>query len=64
MNMESLWNRTCQLLMQAMPSVSYDTWVNSNLSPAMLEGNTLILSVNMESMRDMVQKRYGALIDK
>ena len=44
MNMDSLWNRTCQLLSQSVASVSYNTWIESNLSPAALEEDTLILS--------------------
>ena len=64
MNMDSLWNRTCQLLMQSIASVSYNTWIESNLSPAVLEEDTLILSANMESMIDMVRKKYGPQIEK
>ncbi len=64
MNMDSLWNRTCQLLSQSVASVSYNTWIESNLSPAALEEDTLILSAAMESMIDMVRKKYGPQIEK
>ncbi len=62
MNMETLWDRACALLMQAMAYVSFNTWIDGNLSPVSLEGDTLVLSVNLESMRGMVQTKYGQVI--
>ncbi len=64
MNMDSLWNRTCALLMQSMAFVSYNTWVDGNLAPVELEGDTLLLSVTMESMRATVQSKYSQIIEK
>ena len=64
MNLETLWDKTCALLLQEMAYVSYSTWVENNLTPVTLEEDTLILSINMESMRGMIQSKYGALLDK
>ncbi len=64
MNMDSLWNTTCALLMQNMAFVSYNTWVDGNLAPVEISGDTLILSVNLESMRATVQTKYGKIIEK
>ena len=64
MNMEMLWDKTCALLLQEMPYVSYNTWVEGNLAPVSLEGDCLYLSLAMENMRGMIQKRYGILIDR
>ncbi len=64
MNMDSLWNTTCALLMQNMAFVSYNTWVDGNLAPVELSGDTLTLSVTLESMRSTVQSKYGKIIEK
>ncbi len=64
MNMDSLWNTTCALLMQNMAFVSYNTWVDGNLAPVELNGDTLTLSVTLESMRSTVQSKYGKIIEK
>ena len=64
MNMESLWEKTCGLLTRDMSYVSYTTWVEGNMEPVALEGDTLILCVQMDSMRPMIVNKYGAVIDK
>ena len=64
MNMTTLWDKTCALLMQEMAYVSYSTWIDNNLSPVSVDGDTLVLSISMESMRSMVQGKYGLVIDK
>jgi len=64
MNMESLWEKTCALLTRDMSYVSYTTWVEGNMEPVGLEGDTLVLCVQMESMRPMILNKYGAMIDK
>jgi len=64
MEMETLWDRTCALLSQDMSFVSYDTWVNGNMSPAMLNGDKLTVCVKMDSMRNMILNKYGKLIEK
>ena len=64
MNMESLWEKTCGLLMQEMSYVSYSTWVEGNMVPAMMNEDTLSLCINMESMRSMIQNKYGSTINR
>ena len=64
MNMESLWDQTCALLSREMPFVSYNTWVDGNLVPGMLEDDTLFISVKMERMISMLRNKYAMLIEK
>ncbi len=64
MDKETLWEQTCALLVQNMNYVSYTTWVDDNMAPVVLEGNTLTLSVKMEGMINMIQKKYLPLIEK
>ena len=64
MNMETLWEQTCALLSQDMPYVSYSTWIESNMIPGVLEGDTLFIAVQMDGMISMVQNRYASLIEK
>ncbi len=64
MNMEELWNETCDLLQQEIARVSYDTWIGDNLVPARLEEDCLLLTVNMEPMKDFVISQYQKVIDK
>ena len=64
MNMESLWEQTSALLSREMNYVSYSTWVDGNMVPGLLEGETLFVLVKMERMIPMIQNKYGALIEK
>ncbi len=64
MNMESLWDQTCALLSQEMPVVSYRTWVDGNMTPGMLEDDTLFVAVKMDLSIATMQGKYSALIDK
>ena len=64
MEMETLWNETCDLLQQEIARVSYDTWIGDNLIPSRLEGDCLLLAVKMEPMRDFVVRQYQKTIDK
>lgn len=64
MNMESLWEKTCALLSQDMPYVSYSTWVEGNMVPGLLENDTLFIMVKMERMISMIQNKYAGLIEK
>ena len=64
MNMESLWEQTCVLLAKDMNYVSYDTWVENNMVPMAIRDDTVIISVKMESMIPMIQKKYLGLIEK
>ena len=64
MNIESLWEQTCVLLAKEMNYVSYDTWVSENMLPVDIQDDKVIISVKMESMIPMLQKKYGGLIEK
>ena len=64
MNIESLWEQTCVLLAKDMNYVSYDTWVESNMVPTEIRDDTVIITVKMDSMIPMIQKKYLNLIEK
>ena len=64
MNIESLWEQTCALLSRDMPYVSYSTWVDGNMVPGFLEGDTLFITVKMDRMISMIQSKYADLIEK
>ena len=64
MNIESLWEQTCALLAKDMNYVSYDTWVENNMVPTEIRDDTVIISIKMDSMIPMIQKKYLGLIEK
>ena len=64
MNIESLWEQTCALLSRDMPYVSYNTWVEGNMLPGDLEGDTLYVTVKMDRMISMINGKYADLIEK
>nr|AHF25657.1 chromosomal replication initiation protein [uncultured bacterium Contigcl_30] len=64
MDMELLWEKTCALLTQKMNYVSYKTWVEGNMTPVLIEENSLIISLKMEGMITMINKKYLALIEQ
>ena len=64
MNMESLWDKTCALLSQDMPFVSYSTWIDGNMIPGVLDNDTLFITVKMDRMISMIQNKYADLIEK
>ena len=64
MNIESLWEQTCVLLAKDMNYVSYDTWVENNMVPTEIRDDTVIITVKMDSMIPMIQKKYLNLIEK
>lgn len=62
MDMQGLWQSTCELLKSTMNHVSYQTWIESNLTPVKLENNTLTLQIAMANMKVMVNNRYAPQI--
>ena len=64
MNIESLWEQTCALLSRDMPYVSYNTWVEGNMVPGILEDDTMLITVKMDRMISMIQSKYADLIEK
>ena len=57
MDLESLWEKTCALLVQQMNYVSYTTWVEDNMAPVALEDDTVVISSKMEGVVTMLQKK-------
>lgn len=64
MDLEPLWKHTCDLLKSQMNFVSYSTWVEDNMTPVALEGDTVVISSKMEGVITMLQKKYQKLIEK
>ena len=64
MNMGALWEQTCSMLSQDMNYVSYNTWVEGNMFPGLIEDDTMFISVKMDRMITMIQNKYGDLIEK
>ena len=62
MDMKELWDKTCQLLQDDINRVSYETWIERNLTPVRLENDTLTLQIAMENMKVMINNRYAPLI--
>ena len=63
MNMETLWDQTCALLSREMPYVSFNTWIDGNMVPGILEDDTLFITVKMDRMIPMIQNKYADLIE-
>lgn len=63
MNMETLWDQTCALMAQEMPVVSYRTWVDGNLEPGTLEGDTLYVAVKMDLSIPTMKGKYSKLLN-
>ena len=64
MDLETLWEQTCALLVRDMNYVSYSTWVEGNMTPAALEEDRLLVCVKMDRMLGMIENKYGAMIDQ
>lgn len=63
METEQLWEKVCALLMRDMNRVSYNTWIDGNLTPVDQEGDKLYLIITMENMRPMINNKYVPLIN-
>ena len=64
MDLGPLWSQTTDLLKSQMNYVSYSTWVEDNMTPVALEGDTVVISSKMEGVVTMLQKKYQKLIEK
>ncbi|MBQ8655285.1 MAG: chromosomal replication initiator protein DnaA [Clostridia bacterium] len=62
MDMNDLWTKACDLLKLEMNKVSYQTWIETNLTPKSLEDDVMTLLISMENMKVMITSRYGPLI--
>lgn len=62
MDMKELWDSACELLKGEVNPVSYQTWIENNLTPVKLENDVLTLRIGMEAMKVMVNNRYVPLI--
>ncbi len=63
MDCKELWERACNLIQQEMNQISYDTFIQGNLTPVRLDGDTLVLRIAMEQIRNMVINRYSTMIN-
>ena len=62
MEMNELWVKACDLLKTEMNKVSYQTWIENNLTPKTLDDDVLTLLIAMENMKVMITNRYAPLI--
>lgn len=62
MDMKELWEKACVLLKGEMNEVSYNTWIQTSLSPLSLEGDSMTLCASAEYMKTMIANRYATLI--
>ena len=62
MDMHELWDKTCEKLKAELNRASYQTWIETNLTPKALEGNVLTLIIALENMKVMITNRYAPLI--
>ena len=64
MELEPLWKHTCELLKSQMNYVSYSTWVEDNMIPVALDGDTVVIGSKMDGVVTMLQKKYLKQIEK
>ena len=64
MDAEALWRKTCSLVEQDMSQISYNTWIEGNLSPVRIDGDHLIVCISMDSMRPMIASKYVPLLNQ
>ena len=62
LDMHELWDKTCEKLKAELNRASYQTWIETNLTPKALEGNVLTLIIALENMKVMITNRYAPLI--
>ena len=62
MDMKQLWDGACELLKSEINPVSYNTWIENNLTPVKLENDVLTLRIGIDAMKTMVNNRYAPLI--
>ena len=62
MDMKQLWDSACELLKSEINPVSYNTWIETNLTPVKLENDVLTLRIGIDAMKTMVNNRYAPLI--
>ena len=62
MDMHELWDKTCEKLKAELNRASYQTWIETNLTPKALDGNVLTLIIALENMKVMITNRYAPLI--
>lgn len=64
MDMDALWSKTCELLKEEIPGISYNSLLRPNLVPALLDGDTLVLRVVMDNMKLIIYNAYHSIIVK
>ena len=63
MNVEELWESTCEILKQEIPSVSYNTWIEGALRPKTLAGDTLLLECTIPVMMQLCSRYQKQIAD-
>lgn len=62
MNEAVIWEKACLLMRDDMNEVSYDTWIQSSLKPALLKGDILYIETVTEFIRKTIVSRYNMLV--
>lgn len=60
-NMNDLWDKTLNIMKSEMTEVSFNTWIKS-CKPISISGDTIKLSVPNDFTKDILEKRYKALL--
>ncbi len=63
MDCNELWEKATVALQKDMNYISYSTFIENNLIPVRIEGDTLVLRIMMEQLKSMIINRYQDLID-
>ena len=62
MDMKEIWSRACERLGAEMNQVVFKAWIANNLTVVEQDGDTLVLRVTMENMRDQLLSMHQARI--
>ena len=63
MDCNELWEKATVALQKDMNYISYSTFIENNLIPVRIEGDTLVLRIMMEQLKSMIINRYQDLLD-
>ncbi|MBQ9008041.1 MAG: chromosomal replication initiator protein DnaA [Clostridia bacterium] len=59
-----LWDRAKAILMENLPSVSYETWIDQPLKPVYVDGDEMAIEVISEFVEQTVRPRYLVQIEQ
>ena len=63
LDMNELWARACSLLLNELNEITYNSFIKDNLKPERLEGDTLVMTIAMEPLQQMINTRYAVQIE-